>query len=157
MTIRKRAQKQVEIAERQAKALSLRRMGLSYADIAREVGCSKAVAISDVRTAIQSLHVEDATELRKIELARYDEMLFALDEKIAAGDPLAITTALNISQRRCALLGLDAPQAIEVVPSPQEELVHLQQLLAPLLNAHAKQSDAQKVLTYHPPVTEHAG
>lgn len=105
--------------ERQTKAVALRLAGLDFANIAQQLGYSnRAAAVADVQDAI-SARVEDGTrsidELREVELLRLDRLQSAAWAKALSGDNKSIELVLKILDRRCKLLGLDAPAQVEVV------------------------------------------
>jgi hypothetical protein len=104
---------QVEtIAERRVIALRLRRTGASYREIATQLAVDVATAYADVRAELGALReqtVEEAKELRDLELQRFDEMTAGLWPQVRAGSPPHVTAAVRVSERRARLLGLDAP------------------------------------------------
>ena len=55
--------------------------------------------------------VEQAAELRDLELQRFDEMTAGLWPQVQEGSPPAVTAAVRVSERRSRLLGLDEPTA----------------------------------------------
>ena len=112
-------------AERRAKALDLRKAGLSYRAIAahgREHGWApraygEAQAYRDVRHELDRLAeqcADTAESVRELELARLDRLLLALDGRVRSGDPQAVNTAIRISESRRRLLGVDAPEKQEI-------------------------------------------
>lgn len=102
--------RRMEMDERQAAAMNLRRRGISYERIAVELGyASPSGAYEAVKAGMLRTLREPADELRQLELDRLDDMLEAISENIMAGDLDSIATALRISERRAKLLGLDKP------------------------------------------------
>lgn len=110
--------------ERRHHALQLRKVGATYREIAqtmRENGAapknySPSTAYEDVTYELKRLdehNQEEAAIVKRLELERLDRMLSALDDQIEAGDTKAINAALRISERRSAILGLDAPSKLE--------------------------------------------
>lgn len=98
----------IEVAEKQAMALNLRRAGTTFEEIANQLGyASAAGAHAAVKSALAKTLREPAAEVRELELARLDNMLESISEAIMSGDLNAIATALRISERRSRLLGLD--------------------------------------------------
>lgn len=98
--------------EREARAFELRRSGLSYRAIGRELGISEAGAHAAVTRVLRRLSeklAEDVPAVRRLELERLDHLLARLEAGIAVGDPGAITTALRIAERRAKITGIDAP------------------------------------------------
>ncbi len=106
---------QILAVEKQRQALQMRKSGETYADIATELGYKGASgAHAAVRTALKKTLQEPAEELRMLERERLDAMLQALWPKVEAGDVKAIEAALKVEERRAKLLGLDAPNAVDV-------------------------------------------
>ena len=107
---------QVEtIAERRVVALRLRRTGASYREIAGQLAVDVATAYADVRAELAALReqtVEEAKELRDLELQRFDEMTAGLWPQVRAGSAPHVTAAVRVSERPARLLGLDAPTEI---------------------------------------------
>lgn len=105
--------------DRQTKAVALRLAGLDFVHIADQLGySSRGAAVADVESAI-SARIEDGTrsldELREIELLRLDRLQAAAWAKALSGEHKSIELVLKILDRRCKLLGLDAPERHEVV------------------------------------------
>src|SRR5262245_41842357 len=102
---------------RARRALELRLEGNSYAAIADKLRVGRTTAHRLVRAELESITAEcteRATELRAIEVERLDMYPAALAPKIAKGDPKAVECALRVAARRARLLGLDAPERVEV-------------------------------------------
>ena len=100
----------IAAAERQAKALALRKAGLACADIARQLGyAGPSGAHKAIMTALRALTREPAQELRELELARLDDLLLGLWTDARRGSVAKVDRVLKIMARRAALLGLDAP------------------------------------------------
>ena len=92
----------------------LRKAGGSYREIARQLGVDVHTAHGDVVAELAALRektVEQAEELRDLELQRFDEMTAGLWPQVRAGSPPAVTAAIRVSERRSRLLGLDEPTA----------------------------------------------
>lgn len=106
-------QDQVYVNERRAKVLEMRLQGHSIGTIAATLGISTHLAAAHLANALDGLVVDNATQLRQLELERLDRMLTALDDGIGNGDPKAVTAAIRISERRAKLLGLDKPIQVE--------------------------------------------
>lgn len=107
---------QVERANKMATAVQLRGQGMNYRAIAARLGISVSSAHQLVAAALAQLPAESVQQLRAIESGRLDGLHRALQPGIEGGDPQAIGTAVRVSARRSALLGLDAPAKIEVEP-----------------------------------------
>ena len=108
-------QRQVDALQRQKQALELRCAGRSYRDIAEALGYrGPSGAHSAVMSALKRTLQEPADELRKLEVARLDRMLWALWKQVIKGDGGAIDRVLRIMERRAKLLGIDAPTRTQV-------------------------------------------
>jgi len=104
---------------RQIKAVALRLAGLDFQSISDQLGyTNRSLAAQDVDRAI-SARIEDGTrsidELREMELLRLDRLQAAAWAKALAGELKSIELVMKIIDRRCKLLGLDAPERHEVV------------------------------------------
>jgi hypothetical protein len=104
--------------ERRKNAVALRLAGAAWQAIADQLGyASRGAACEDVRRAMALSRAElaqSANELRETELSRLDRLQAALWTKAINGDVKAVDAALKIIDRRIRLLGLDAPQQVEV-------------------------------------------
>jgi hypothetical protein len=109
-----------ELAERRRRAVELRLEGVSYEDIAVEVGLKSAGGAHRlVARALEASYREPADELRTLELERLDSLTRALWSKCTGEDPItgktskinlkAVDRAVRVMERRAKLLGLDAP------------------------------------------------
>lgn len=117
------------IMERRAKALSLRRAGVTYQQIATATGVSLETAYSDVQAELSALRlqtVEDATAVRELELRRLDDYTRALAPRAAQGDIAAITTLLRVQERRSRYLGLDAATKQEIIGEMPKFILQVQ-------------------------------
>jgi transposase len=126
-----------EIADREARAIELRRNGATYQQIADRLDVSVGGAHAAVKRALDRHISEAAPEVRKLELDRLDHLhvqaLLVLQREHVVtnggrivldgqGRPLrddgptlsAIRTILQIQERRARLLGLDAPTKVDV-------------------------------------------
>lgn len=105
--------KRVSVAARRTKALKLRQLGTSYAEIARimkdEYRNARAVRM-DIRKRVRESVREQADELLELELMRLDSILVPVMKKAIAGDLWAVDRALTIMERRSKYLGLDHAQ-----------------------------------------------
>jgi hypothetical protein len=132
----------VTVAEREAKALALRRDGHTYTEIGQALGVSRQMATRIVQRGLRRIVVEPATDVRKIELdmlghlqvealavLRRRHFLVQAGEVVARTDPdtgrveellddgpvlAAIAAVVRIQQRRAAILGLDEPARAKV-------------------------------------------
>jgi len=104
-------------AQRRAQAIALRLAGASYEQIAQQLGyASRSAAYTDIDRALRKGLAEqerDGALLRQQELERLDRLQAGIWPRAISGDYRAADTALRIIDRRCKLLGLDAPQRVE--------------------------------------------
>ena len=108
--------------EVERKALALRKAGASYRAIGDQLkhpdgtsysqeGARKAVARGMDRLRAECL--EEAAEVKDMELQRLDGMFLAIWDRAQHGEAKAIETALKIMEQRAKLLGLYAPTKVE--------------------------------------------
>lgn len=106
-------------AERRAKAVALRLAGADYETIAQKLGYAhRGAACQDITRALEASLAEqtrDADMLRQAELLRLDRLQAGAWMAAIGGDPRSIDVVLKVIDRRCKLLGLDAPQRHEVI------------------------------------------
>lgn len=103
---------------RDLEAVKLRASGLTYTQIAADLGISETGARKAVKRSMEKIKEElreSAADLRNLELERLDALQYALWAKATAGDVQAVDRVLRVMTRRAALLGLDVP------PSPRIE------------------------------------
>lgn len=135
-----------ETAERDAEACRLRSRGMSYRDIARELGyASMGGAYRAVQRALADIVREPAEEARQLELDRLDAALEAVMKVMATehvviqhgrvveldGRPVpddapvlaAVDRIVKLSESRRKLLGLDAAQKLDVSGEVRYEIV----------------------------------
>ena len=118
----KASEKRIAAAERQARAIALRKAGAGYAAIARQLGyAGPSGAYQAIMTALGALTREPARELRDLELARLDDLLLGLWADATKGNVAKIDRVLKIMQRRADLLGLDAPTRFADVTDPRRD------------------------------------
>lgn len=105
------------IAERRVKALTLRKAGASYRDIAKQLDVGLETAWSDVQAELVALRehaTQLAEEVRELELRRLDDITIQATTRMRAGDPRWANVALKTQERRAKLLGLDKPAEVDV-------------------------------------------
>lgn len=114
--------------ERRDKALALRRSGATYAQIAKELDCSRSTANELFHQALAAIPKENAEAVLKLELERLDRDLRRceaaqdmLEAKVRGGDVKAakamasmMVSSCRIQERRAKYLGLDAPTKQEI-------------------------------------------
>jgi predicted transcriptional regulator len=111
----------VVAAERRRKALQLRRAGATYDQIAEALEVTPNRCRQYVREALKAIEVEvneTASEIKRLELERLDNMLRIIEPKVAAaaagGDWRPMQMQIRVQERRAKLLGLDAASKHEV-------------------------------------------
>jgi hypothetical protein len=123
-------------ARRRQQAIALRLAGASLDTIAAQLGYAGRAAVCvdlgralDIALADQA---RDAEALRQLELMRLDRLQAATWGRAMTGDPGAVMAALRVIDRRCKLLGLDAPQRHEIITMTQieAEIARLEATLA---------------------------
>lgn len=116
-------------AARQAEALRLRATGMSFIQIAGQLGYKgPSGAHKAVTTGLQKTLREPAEELRTIENERLDRMLEGVWHKATHGGTWEIDRVLNIMARRAAMFGLDTENRAA------EEIAHKAQAYLDLFN-----------------------
>lgn len=119
-------------ARRQARAIELRQQGMTYDQIAAEVGYScRGSAQKAVAKALDRVTREPAQNLLNLELERLDAMHRGIWDRAIDGDLKAIDAMLRIMAHRAKLLRLDKVEAepVDVIPPPPERDAQLQSLL----------------------------
>ena len=109
----------IETAEKQRKALRLRNLGISYDQIADELGyASRSGSWKAVKTALDRSFIEPAREQRLLQSERLDMMVTRCLQAVLSGDLDQVRNVLAIEKRRADLWGLDsARNVVEVVGS----------------------------------------
>ena len=102
---------QIPPKERQAKALELRKAGMTYQQIADALGYgSHSAAQKAIQSGLKAIIREPAEDLRTLELERLDKMLASHWPAVLKGHVRSTEVAIRIMERRAALIGLDAPK-----------------------------------------------
>jgi hypothetical protein len=114
MSRKKTNAKEFERAERKKNAVELRLAGASYREIGDALGCSTVTAMNDCKEALAEIPMQQADEMRTVELSRLDRLQRAVWGKAVKGDLQAVDRAIKIIDRRAKLLGLDAPQQVQI-------------------------------------------
>ena len=111
------------VDEKELQALELRKRGLSYQAIADTMGYKdKSAVYSMVKKCLERVQLDinsSATELKAMELARLDDLLVKLNNKLDL-DSLSATdltqlcnTIIKVQDQRSKLEGLYAPTKLE--------------------------------------------
>ncbi len=124
---------------RQLQALELRLAGVTYEQIATQLGyAGRSGAHKAVASALAQTLREPADELRMISAERLDRATLAIWRGVSGGDTRAIDTLLRIEARRAKLLGLDAPTKVEQSePEGEVRIIHIVPRLIPAENGDA--------------------
>ena len=98
----------IERLDRYIWVLELRRNGLTYEEIAKEVGyANRSSAYAAFQAILQMTLHETAEEARQLELERLNLMFNKLMPGIEKGHPRAIEAAIKIMDRRAKYLGIE--------------------------------------------------
>ena len=107
------SKKTIRAAERRARAVELRKLGLTYEQIRAQLDITKQAAAKLVQRAIDASREHDAQTVRaavNLELERLDDWQVKVAREMQKGKVLqGIDRLLRIAERRAKLLGLDAP------------------------------------------------
>lgn len=105
--------RKIEAAKKRADALALRKTGMTYREIAEQVGYkNRHICCRNVRAELRRIPKEEAAELRQLEMERLDALTEAVWKIAMDGDLKAVETALKLMERRSRMLGLDSPHKI---------------------------------------------
>jgi hypothetical protein len=97
-------------AARRARAVELRTAGLTYDQIAMELGyANRGTVYHVVAGALRAQTAEAVVELRSLEVERLDHVQLALWQKAMDGDVPSAIAVVRVIMARCRLLGLDGP------------------------------------------------
>lgn len=111
-----RVQREVNTIDDRVRALTLRKMGKSYDDIAEEMGLkNKQAAHYLVQAALKKVIKEPAQDVLQVELERLDLLYSSIIERAMSGDVKAIHAALAVMDRRSRLLGLERKEERELL------------------------------------------
>ena len=100
-------------ASRRARAVELRTAGLTYDQIAVELGYANRGTVYHVVTeALRAQTLEAVGELRSLEVERLDSLQLAMWQKAMEGDVPSAIAVVRCIMARCPLLGLDGPSLL---------------------------------------------
>lgn len=114
---RGKTNEKIKISERRARALELRKRGLSYRAIGEDTKTSQVQAYRDVQAELKTLaemNQDSAAELRQLELERIDNALHGMMPFIDAGNPNHVNAMARLIAERAKLLGLYEPTKLSV-------------------------------------------
>lgn len=105
----------IERRERDAQCVNLRRAGLGWDAIAKQLGYTSAArAYEQFMSFMKEYPREDAVAARELEADRYDQLQRAIWAKCLKGDTWAIDRALKLMDQRARLLGLNMPVRAQI-------------------------------------------
>jgi hypothetical protein len=100
-----------QVLDKERRVVSLRREGLTWDQISKEVGYASPSGASDAYyRASYRVVKEDVDQLRQLENDRLDFLFQAVWDSALEGDHKAVDSCLRIMARRAKLLGLDSRQ-----------------------------------------------
>lgn len=110
-----RQEQSIQALKRMTDALQLRKEGYNYDEIAVRLGYStRSGAFRAVKRALKYTLKEPADDLRKLEISRIEELEKTLWPSATSGGLGAIDRLVKLMERKHKLLGLEAPQRLEV-------------------------------------------
>jgi hypothetical protein len=112
-------------AARRARAIELRTAGLTYDQIAIELGyANRGTVYRVVSEALRTQTLEAVGELRSLEVERLNSLQSAMWQKAMDGDVPSAMAVVRCIMSRCRLLGLDGPGLLRAeVPRPRTLVV----------------------------------
>jgi len=120
----KTSKRRLKARERWLAALELRKRGLTFDAIAKELGyAGESAAYKAVMSALGEANREPVEEFRELEAQRLDQMQEKISDKVGPDKDdglLVIDRVLRIMDRRAKLLGLDAqkPEVDHTIRGP---------------------------------------
>ena len=111
----KTAGQRISAAEKRKTSVQLREAGLTFKEIANQVGVSTARAHQYVEQELDQLNQkasESAETLRRLEAERLDRATTGIWAHVKRGDYKAIDRLIKIMERRARLFGLDGPTKV---------------------------------------------
>lgn len=111
--------------ERRIKSLEYRKQGYTYREIGKILGASSRTIHQDITAALEELRKEtlkETSELRALELSRLDDLIYGIyteysieyNGKRFVKDLNAIDRLLKVYSERVKLIGVNAPEQIEI-------------------------------------------
>jgi hypothetical protein len=135
-----------ETIEKERRALGLRRAGITYDEIARQVGYANASgARKAVMRGLKRTLQDDADATRQLEADRLDRLQAGVWNAAAGGDVQALDRVLKIMDRRAKLLGLDVPAKHELTgPGGGGLVIEVLPELLPSMKDNDDEADADQ-------------
>ena len=116
--------RRLNATEKRLDALTLRRRGSTFREIADKLGCSRAMVHKYVAGALReyaAANKEETEVYRALEADRLDALHAAIWPKAMNGDMRAVDRVLRIMERRAKLFGLDAPTKVAATTPDGDE------------------------------------
>lgn len=136
-----------EVAERYRRVVDLKKAGLTYDQIATELGyADRSGAKRALDSAIDRWGTESIESLRIVQNEQIDDLWRRVLTAILEGDLTHVPTAIRLMKRRAELFGLDAPKQHEISGTDGGAL-HTDvgdMLIARLEELKARQSDSEE-------------
>lgn len=130
-------QDQAALAARRNEAVRMRLMGVTYEEIARQLGyADRSGARTIVIDALSKQEAESVALLRKVENERLNRVLVGIWPDAIKGKLAAVDRVIRISERLARLNGLDAPISIAVSDDIDQQIMDL----AEQINAAASEA-----------------
>lgn len=102
-----------QAATQERQALELRKAGVTFQQIAAQLGYRDAAgAHKAVTRALDRVPAMGVEELREVDSERLERLLLAVWQQAISGDLKAIDRALRILDQRARLLGLEVPKSV---------------------------------------------
>jgi predicted DNA-binding protein (UPF0251 family) len=116
---------QVETTLREEEAFRLRRQGLTFRQIGAEMGISDKGAINLFYCALnqRTVPIEEVEEYRRSEVERLEGLRMRVWDRARLGDDDAIQSYLRIHDRIARMLGLNAPEKVEINISVKAQMM----------------------------------
>jgi hypothetical protein len=104
-----------DMLEKEAKIIELRRVGFTWEIIAKELGYANASGAYKAYQRLSDRFIRpNLEEYRDMELDRLDRLHATYWAKATKGETKAAEMVLKIIDKRAKLLGLDAPQKLDI-------------------------------------------
>lgn len=120
--------------QRRVEALNYRASGYDYREIAQALGVSVKTVYYDVQDALTYLRKYErvlAEDVRALHMNRMSKMVSYLWPAVERGETYSIAQVMNIMAREAKMLGLDAPEQVDInirrplIEATTEELIAL--------------------------------
>jgi orotate phosphoribosyltransferase-like protein len=119
------------LIDQRGRALHLRRGGLTFEEIAADLGVDEKRARRLCSDAMEDARAQVATaaeELRALEVSRLDSVLNSIWDSAMRGNLPVIDRVIKIMERRAKMLGLDAQERLDGL-TPEEIAMEAQRAI----------------------------